>query len=300
MQVNRMAGHAAAWLTIIIWGTTFIATKVLLTTFQPIEILFFRFVLGFLLLLAVCPHVLKPAAWRQELLLAAAGCCGIFLYYLLENIALLYTLASHVGVILAVAPFFTAILSRCLTTAKEPLGILFFAGFFLAMAGIFCISFTSMSFRLHLLGDLLSLAAAFVWACYALLTKAISRFGHSAVWTTGRTFLYGLLFILPVWSYSAASLDISRFSMPVNLYTMVYLGAGASALCFVTWTYAVKRLGAVKTSAYIYMVPVITVSASILLLHEPATWQTGLGAALTIAGLCLSEYPSQRKESVHE
>ena len=39
------SGHLAALLTIFIWGTTFISTKILLTDFKPIEILFFRFLL---------------------------------------------------------------------------------------------------------------------------------------------------------------------------------------------------------------------------------------------------------------
>lgn len=43
-------GHLAAFITILIWGTTFISTKVLLKTFSPVEILFIRFVMGYLAL----------------------------------------------------------------------------------------------------------------------------------------------------------------------------------------------------------------------------------------------------------
>ena len=56
MEHKKTAGHLAALLTIIIWGTTFISTKILLTDFQPVEILFFRFVMGFLVLLVLCPR----------------------------------------------------------------------------------------------------------------------------------------------------------------------------------------------------------------------------------------------------
>ena len=48
MKGNGTAGHLSALLTIIIWGTTFISTKILLADFQPVEILFFRFVMGLL------------------------------------------------------------------------------------------------------------------------------------------------------------------------------------------------------------------------------------------------------------
>ena len=80
--------------------------------FQPIEILFFRFVMGLIALLLVCPHRMRGTTRRQELTFAAAGLCGVCLYYLLENIALTYTMASNVGVIISVAPFFTAILAN--------------------------------------------------------------------------------------------------------------------------------------------------------------------------------------------
>ena len=60
--------------------------------------------------------------------------------------------------------------------------------------------------------------------------------------------------------------------------------------CFVTWNFAVKALGAVKTSVYIYMVPVITVVTSVLVLKEPVTWVSLVGTVMAVAGLFLSEY----------
>ena len=83
--------------------------------------------------------------------------------------------------------------------------------------------------------------------------------------------------------------DFSRFNDPVNLLNMLFLGLGASALCFVTWNFAVRKLGAVKTSIYIYLVPVITVGTSVLVLKETITWITVAGMALTLAGLLLGE-----------
>ena len=74
---GKLAAHLATLLTIIIWGTTFISTKVVLEDFQPVEILFFRFLLGLFALLVVCPHRLKNVSRSQELLFAAAGLCGV-------------------------------------------------------------------------------------------------------------------------------------------------------------------------------------------------------------------------------
>ena len=91
-------------------------------------------------------------------------------------------------------------------------------------------------------------------------------------------------------------LDLGRFTNMTNLLNILFLGLGASALCFVTWNFAVRLLGALQTSIYIYLVPIITVAASVLILHEPFTWMTGMGTALTLAGLLLSEGKSFKKE----
>ena len=138
---KKTAGHLAALLTIVIWGTTFISTKTLLVEFQPLEILFFRFVMGFLALLIVSPQRLKGIGYKKEAVFMAAGLCGICLYYLLENIALTYTMASNVGVIISIAPFFTVILVRLFIKSEEKIRLNFLIGFVVAMAGIFLISF---------------------------------------------------------------------------------------------------------------------------------------------------------------
>ena len=296
MEQNRAAGHFSALLTILIWGTTFISTKVLLVDFQPVEILFFRFVMGLLALLVVYPHRMKGTTVKQEFTFVAAGLCGVCLYYMLENIALTYTMASNVGVIISVAPFFTAILAHLFLKQEEKLRANFFIGFVVAMAGIALISFNGSTLRLNPVGDLLALLAAFLWACYSILTRKISGFGYNTILTTRRVFFYGLLFMIPALFLFDFKLDLGRFTNMTNLLNILFLGLGASALCFVTWNFAVRLLGALQTSIYIYLVPIITVAASVLILHEPFTWMTGMGTALTLAGLLLSECKSFKKE----
>ncbi|AFA47218.1 hypothetical protein Awo_c04170 [Acetobacterium woodii DSM 1030] len=70
---------------------------------------------------------------------------------------------------------------------------------------------------------------------------------------------------------------------------MLFLGVFASAVCFVTWNLAVKRLGATKTSVYIYLVPVITVVTAVMVLGEKMTLVSVVGILLTILGLLISE-----------
>ena len=290
MDKKTTAGHIMALITIVIWGTTFISTKILLEDFTPVEILFSRFLLGVLALIAVYPKRLKIKDKKQEFTFAAAGLCGICLYYLLENIALTYTMASNVGVIISVAPFFTAVLSHVFLKEEEKLKAQFFVGFIVAMTGISLISFSGSKLELNPIGDVLAVAAAFIWAVYSLLIRKISSYGYHTIQTTRRIFTYGIIFMLPFLFDFDFSLDMQKLVRPEYALNLIYLGLGASALCFVTWNYAVKMLGAVKTSVYIYIVPVITVVTSVIVLKEEITWMAATGIGFSLMGLFLSDF----------
>ena len=195
MSRAGLTGHAAALLTIF-----FISTKVLLTGLRPVEVLFLRFALGFAALCLLYPRRLRLAGRRQELWFAAAGLCGVTLYFLLENIALTCTLASNVGVLVSVSPMLTALLSHFLLR-RERLRPLFFAGLAVALAGVAMVSYNGAAvLELNPRGDLLALLAAAAWSAYSLLTRRLSAFGYPVVQTTRRTFAWGLLFlpVLPV------------------------------------------------------------------------------------------------------
>ncbi|MDN5389024.1 MULTISPECIES: DMT family transporter [Bacillus] len=290
MKTRReTAGHLAAVITIIIWGTTFVSTKVLLEDFAPVDILFYRFLIGLIVLIMVHPHVLTFRSWRKEALFAGAGLCGVTLYFLLENIALTLTYASNAGMIVAVIPMITAVLAHFFLSG-ERLEPRFFIGFAAAFTGLALIFFNGqIMLKLNPLGDILAAASAFVWAAYAILMKKISTFGYHTIQCTQRIFLYGLLFMVPALFLFDFRFDASPFASPANWLNILFLGAGASALCFVTWNWSVGVLGAVKTSAYIYMVPVITIAASVVILQEKLTWVAFCGGALTLAGLYISE-----------
>lgn len=282
------SGHLCALVTILIWGTTFLSTKVLLDSFTPVEILFTRFLLGYLALLLIRPRSLPSGDPRQELWFAAAGLCGVTLYFLLENIALTMTLASNVGIIISVAPIFTALLSR-LYLDGDPLSPLFFPGCAAALGGILLLNGTGQALNVNPLGNLLALLAAGVWAVYSVLMRHIGSFGSDNILCTRRVFAWGLLLMIPALAFFGYSPDLALLSRPTTLPNLLYLGLGASALCFVTWNQAVRLLGAVKTSAYIYLVPLITLLFSALLLKEPVTAPKLAGMALILVGLALSE-----------
>lgn len=286
---KQLAGHLAATFSIFVWGMTFPSTKLLLEDFTPVEILFIRFSLGCLILLLVYPRRLRVTDRKQELYFMGAGLSGVTLYFLLENVALIHTLASNVGVIISIAPFFTALLAHLMLDG-ERLHPRFFIGFAAAIVGIFLIGFNgSEVLKLNPLGDILALLAAIVWAIYSVLIKKISTFNYNTIQTTRRSFFYGLVFMIPALFLFDIHTGTERLLQTDNLLNILFLGLCASALCFVTWGYAVKMIGAIKTSVYIYLVPVITIIVAVLVLDEEITWIALLGTALTLAGLFLSE-----------
>lgn len=291
-ETGLMKGHILASFTIVIWGTTFISTKLLLEALSPVEILFFRFLIGYLILWILKPMRLQVNR-KQELLFIGAGFCGVTLYFLLENIALTYTLASNVGVIIAIAPFFTAQFAYFFLKNEKPKPC-FYIGFLCAIIGIFLISFNGAALKLNPLGDLLAILAAIVWAMYSILTRKLSEYKYHVIPMTRRIFFYGLLLMMPALLFLDFDPCLSTFQNPVLLGNIIYLGFGASAICFVTWNCAVKILGAVKTSVYIYIVPVVTMVTSFLILKEPITPLAVFGMALTILGLGISEKNDKR------
>lgn len=289
----QLFGHLAAVFTIIVWAITFISTKVLLVDFSPVEIMFYRLVFALLALSVFSlPRFSRLPVWwdflREEWRYMAAGLCGVTLYFLFQNIALSYTLAANVSVLVSVAPLLVALVSRAVLGEKLKANFLF--GFMAAMTGIVLIAFNgSFVLKLNPLGDVLSILAALVWAFYSVLIKQISATQNGMFAVTRKVFFYGLLFVLPVLPFFEFRLGLERLAVMPSLLNLLFLGVGASALCFVTWNYAVGVLGPVKTSVYIYMVPLVTIVASALLLSESITLVSGIGIALILAGMVISE-----------
>ncbi len=287
-------GHALAVFTVVVWATTFVSTKVLLRAFTPLEIMIARFALGFLALLIAGKGLMKAQKKQHELLFALAGLTGVTLYFLMENIALTYISASLVGVIVAAAPLFTALVAAL--ALHERLNRWFFLGFICAMAGVALSSLAGVSeLDLNPLGALLGVGAAFVWGVYSVIIRKLGTMGYRTVPLTCRIFGYGLLFLLIPACMEGFPAPASAWIEPLYAANLLFLGLCASATCFVTWNRAVFLLGPVKTSVYIYAQPVITILSSALILGETMTPVMWLGTVLALAGLILSEHKEKEK-----
>lgn len=171
---SRVLGHILALFVTVVWGTTLISSKILLRAFTPLEIMTFRFLIAWAVLFCLSPRLLRPQDFRSELPFAAAGVSGLTLYFLLENTALRYTLASNVGIIISAAPMFAALLLWLCRRGPRPRAV-FFAGFAIALTGIALISLSGgESLELNPLGDLLTLGAALCWGAYGVCLEFAS------------------------------------------------------------------------------------------------------------------------------
>ena len=289
MLRESLAGHLLTCFTITVWGATFISSKILLRDFIPIEILFDRFLLGFIAMWIIFPHIMRVKSLRHEIIMAIAGLFGITLYFLCENIALVYSKAANVGVIIASVPFFTGLVDRLLGTKRKlPKG--FFLGFIIAMTGICLLTFSSLDeLSFNPIGDGLAVLASVMWAFYCLFINKALSFGYKPLQVTRHVFAYGLIFMLIPMYFMEYEFKFEALAKPVNYLNLLFLGLCASALCYVTWSLSVKLIGTVKASAWLYISPAVTVIMAILILDETVSGLGIFGMLLTFLGLIISQ-----------
>lgn len=298
MMNKQLLGHILACGTQIMWGATFVSTKVLLNYFQPVEILFIRMLLAVIALFVIDPHPLRLGDRRRELAFVGAGLTGLVLYFLLENTALTMTYASNVGIIVACAPFFVAVMVGIFF--KEKQGKNFYIGFVIAIAGVIMVSVSGkQSFHLNPLGDFLAFLAMISWGAYSAIVKKISEWDYPIVAVTRRIYFYGVILLLPVLLYEEDGWNLSAFREPTVIANLLFLGLCASALGFFLWNLATGWIGAVKTSLYIYVSPIVTVVLSMFVLHEKMTVFSVIGSVCILMGLMISQgKPTEQKVQV--
>ena len=208
---------------------------------------------------------------------------------MLENTALSITYASNVGIIVACAPFFVAVMVS-IFFKSEKTGLTFYLGFVIAIAGVILISLNGQkSLNLNPLGDGLAFLAMISWGAYSALIKKIGEWDYPIIATTRRVYFYGIIFLIPVLIAQHASWALQVMREPKIFLNFLFLGICASALGFLLWNLSTKWIGAIKTSVYIYVSPVVTVVLSVLVLHEKMTVVSLLGSGLIFVGLILSQ-----------
>ncbi|MBR1548299.1 MAG: DMT family transporter [Prevotella sp.] len=300
-----------AFVTVAIWGSTFVFTKMLLRVgLSPAQIFTFRFIIAYVLLLgySFIPRPFKGSAsstflrgnerggvrlftssWRDELIMVALGITGGSLYFLTENAAMLYTTATNTSLIVCSCPLFAMLLVGLVYHKTEHISRIQALGSVVACMGMAVVVLNG-HFVLHLspLGDLLAFAACLCWALYSLLMKpATARYG--TLFITRKVFFYGLLTIIPYYIIYPDFPPIDVILSPQVLGNLLFLGVVASMICFLMWNWVIRRLGAVVATNWVYFNPITTIAFAWWLLDEQITPWFLLGTVLILTGMYLCD-----------
>ena len=286
---KTVAGHVLAALAQLMWGTTFVASKVLLRYYTPAQILMIRAILAIIAMYIACPHIIKFESLKKEILFALAGLTGITIYFLLENTALTYTYASNVGIIVACAPFFVA-LACSIFFDNEKISKKFIIGFFLAITGIAIVSLNGQKeVGLNPLGDMMAVFAMVSWGLYSTIVKKIDEWGYNPIMVTRRIFIYAVILLIPALLIQGETFDLNSLVIPRVAGNFLFLGIFGSAIGFITWNYCTRVIGAIKTSVYVYLSPITTLLLSAIILHEKLTLLSVFGIILIFTGLIIAQ-----------
>ena len=284
---QHLIGHLFAFITIAIWSAAFVSNKILIGYMTPIEIMIYRFVLAYVVLLIVYPHWHLPYSLKDELFFLLLGSLGIFIYFLFENFALKYTQATNVGLFMGAIPLFTAIVSHFIHTDEHFTRKLLF-GFILAMIGMGMILLEGHAFEVRFKGDLLALLGAVTFALYSSLLKHAPS-GYHYIETTRKSFFYGLLLMLAYRLIGGKALHFEAFSTPIVWTNILYLGLLSSGLAFILYQQGIKRIGSIAASNYIYLVPLLTAIVGVTVLNEHITPTMVVAGGFILLGLYVAQ-----------
>ena len=290
--------HLVAFVTVAIWGSTFVFTKMLLQNgLSPAQIFTLRFIIAYLLLLAfaLSRHRFRlfSDSLKDEFLMVLLGITGGSVYFLAENAAMLYTTATNTSLIVCSCPLFAMLLFAIVYRHSEHISKLQALGSIIACLGMAAVVLNG-HFVLHLspLGDMLAFAACLCWAVYSLLIKYASE-RYSSLFITRKVFIYGLLTIIPYFILRPSeatifSSSIFNFQLSIIL-NLLFLSVVASMLCYIMWNWVISKLGAVVATNWVYFNPITTIIFAWWLLHEQITVWFLLGSALILIGMYLAD-----------
>lgn len=279
--------YVLAVIVCIVWGATFVSTKVLLNAgISPAMVFFLRFLLAYAMMIPLSFRRMWCDTWRDEFLMVIVGLSGGSLFFLMENSALLYTQSANVSFLTSLPPLFLAIASALRPGGKSSWNI--WVGAFVAVLGLACfvIGADPEVAPNPLLGNAIALGSTFLWCIYQVVVNPLSaRYGTRFV--TRKMFGYGVLTILPliITEFPALSGQIASTEVWTNL---LFLGLVASWFCYFAWNIVMERIGSVTSSYFLYLNPFVTCVAAYVLLGEHVTTYMLLGGVFTISGVYLS------------
>lgn len=283
-----MRARLGAFAAIVFWGISFVATKAALREAAPVTIIFSRFALGvaFLALLLAFRRepLIPPRAWWPSL--ALLGFIGVFVHQMLQAHALQLTTAVHTGWLIGLTPIWSAILAALLL--GERFGIVKSGGLALGFIGAVLVvtrgEISGATLALpSTVGDLMIVASTVNWAVYSTVGNRVLR-GLGPTRTTAGAMFLGWLMLLPFFVASRGWNDYRGLSS-VGLGAIVFLGIACSGLGYLFWYGALQTLEASRVASFLYLEPLVTLAAAMILLGERASLTTIAGGLLVLAGV---------------
>lgn len=288
--------HLVAFITVAIWGTTFVATKVLmLNGLSPAQIFTLRFCIAYVLMLCFNHHRLFADSWKDEGKMALLGITGGSLYFLSENEAMNFTTTTNTSLIVCSCPLFATLLVRLVYRSSARINGIQLLGSLLAFMGMIIVVLNG-KFVLHLspVGDALAFTACMCWAIYSLLMKSVSG-DYSAAFITRKVFFYGVITILPYYLLIPGMPSIDVFTRPQVIGNLLFLGCLASMICFLTWNWCIAKLGAVKATNWVYFNPITTMIFASWVLGEKITPYFLVGATCILLGMYIADKKTKKE-----
>lgn len=270
----------------LIWGFSFVVTKVALVSFDQFTLVFLRFAatsifFGILFWIRGFPKLSKAIHWRLLLI-------ALFepvLYFLAETAGLERTTAAKASLIIATIPGVVLLLSRLFL--KERAGMRRIVGAIISIIGGVVLVVGDPAIRLSglsgAMGDLFIVGAVISAVCYMLLTRSLAE-KVPAIEITGFQFIYGAAMFLPIYLLNMGTQswsDISGTGVAAIAYLIVFASIGG----FLCYNYALTKTEASRASVYLNGIPIVATIAGWTLLGERMVAVQAIGAIIVFAGI---------------
>ncbi|NUU98748.1 multidrug transporter [Marinitoga sp. 1154] len=286
---NKTIGIIYMWITIIFWGISFVATKIIVHSVPPITAAFLRFFLSSLILIIFIRKDIKYEK-KEFFYMMLAGFFGVTAYFLFENTALQFTTPSNGSLIISATPVMYLLFSDILR--KSFSHKIRYLGTFLAFSGVSIIVLNGrFILKLNPLGDLLMFGASFSWIFYTIFIEKLHH--HDNLIITKDLNFYGMIFFLPFAFFELKNAgtcpNFQLWIQPKILIAFIYLGVFCTALGYIWWNKAIRLAGAKTTTNGIFFIPIVTVIADSIMLKNYPNIYTIIGATLVLFGNYIAE-----------
>ena len=277
--------------TMVFWGGTFIAGRLLMRDWNPFSAAFARFFVASLFMLWMTMRVEGrfPRITRAQIPgVLLLGATGVFAYNFFFFSGLQTVMASRASVIIACNPVAVALASA--VVFREHMSPLRALGIMLSVVGVsFVVThghpLTVFSGGVGA-GDLLLFGAVASWSTYTIAGKIVMS-GLTAFGAVTWSCLTGCLMLLPPALGAGLIGDLALLDVPHGL-SVLYLAVLGTGLGF-SWFYqGVKAIGASRAAVFINLVPISAIIMSWLFLGDRIDWSLLGGAALVLCGVWLT------------